>query len=86
MSNSWLGPHFPNLTSANSRKTSEATPIYNCIAWAANDHGRFWWPDNMDIGFWPSGVPRVATLDAFILAFRTLGFDICADGSLVAGS
>ena len=32
--------------------------------------------------YWPSNVPRQATVDAFIEAFRTLGYEPCEDGEL----
>jgi hypothetical protein len=33
---------FPILTAANHRITSDPSPIYNCIAWAAG-HSDAWW-------------------------------------------
>ena len=71
---------LPNLSSENHRITSPATNRYNCIAWAANCTTSFWWP--LRPGFWPQGVPRKETLDAFSAAFRTLGYEECQDGSL----
>ncbi len=65
--------------------TSPATPGYNCIAWAANDNGRWWEPDPMGDYYWPENVPRKATLESYIEAFKTLGYEICNDESLEAG-
>jgi hypothetical protein len=45
----------------------------------------WWWPDFYGIGKWPPGVPRAETIDAFIAAFGTLGYEECADGTLEAG-
>lgn len=57
--------------------TSEPTIQYNCIAWAAGDATRWWWPDSWGEGYWPAGVDRVETLEAFVEAYRTLGYEPC---------
>src|SRR5260370_5589590 len=52
----------------------------NCIAWAAGDTTDWWWPDeadNPDSAYWPPGAPRVESLEAFRLAFATLGYVVC---------
>lgn len=72
---------FPGL-SGKFRITSPATPKYNCIAWAADDPYRKWWP--APFCYWPR-VTREATVPAFIEAYGTLGYKPCADGVLVAG-
>ena len=66
---------FPNLLPDRVRVTSPCTDAYNCIAWAARDDRRWWWPSQD--GYWPPNVPRVHTLDAFIAAYGTLGFLPC---------
>jgi hypothetical protein len=76
---------FPLLAPGNHRKTSPATPTYNCIAWAAGDDGRWWWPDDFFIGYWPDDAPREVTLSAFIRAYETLGYSGCDDNSLERG-
>ena len=75
---------FPNLTSGNSRKTSEASNDYNCIAWAADDATRFWWPDENGFGYWPEGnnIPREVSLSAFIAAYESIGYAVCDDGKV----
>jgi hypothetical protein len=65
--------------------TSEATNQYNCIAWAARDVLNNWWPDEMDVGYWPARVPREETIGAFVRAYETLGYKLCMDGSLQEG-
>ena len=65
---------FPNLRGAAYQVTSPPDEAYNCIAWAAGDTADCWWPADADISQWPSGVPRVETLDAFRDAFATLQF------------
>jgi len=74
---------FPNLCTY--QTTSPATIIYNCIAWAAEDTQRFWWPDPSLAYYWPPSVPREETIIRFIEAFRALGYNPCDDGSLESG-
>ena len=72
---------FPGLRSSPFHVTSPATREYNCIAWAAGDAARWWWPDpDPDAAaFWPPGVPVLETLDALVAAFATLGYAPCLD-------
>jgi hypothetical protein len=39
----------------------------------------------MGVGFWPHGIPRKVTIEAFILAYGTKGFKLCFDASLEPG-
>ena len=39
----------------------------------------------MSIGYWPLGIRRAETVQAFMQAYATLGFERCTDGSLEAG-
>ena len=39
----------------------------------------------MGVGYWPEGVPREKTLEAFVAAYATRGYTVCADGSLEPG-
>ena len=73
----WEESNFPNLQEANYLVTSEATPQYNCIAWAAGEDGRWWWPDSMIQAYWPPDIPREETLEAFIQAYAKLGYKLC---------
>jgi hypothetical protein len=79
---------FPKIQSEGYDETSKATPDYNCIAWAANDQTRWWWPGLDSIGkeaYWPPRAPRKRTLKAFALAFKSLGYEKCKDGALEDG-
>ena len=80
MPGSWDPAVFPNLTEEEYAETSPATRRYNCIAYAAGVEARKWLPDPMRIGCWPPNVARKETLDAFIQAFATLGYEPCQDG------
>lgn len=68
---------FPKLVDTDYEKTSCADAMYNCIAWAAEDTSRPWWPDaSREYAYWPIAVfdTSVAT---FELAFSTLGYQSC---------
>jgi len=76
---------FPRLHPGNHEITSPPTPRYNCIAWAAGDDERTWWPDVDEVAYWPDNVPRVETIETFVDAFRTLGYLPCEDGEFEPG-
>ncbi len=82
---SWLPSTYPKLTDSSSGITSEATDDYNCIAWAAGEDFRWWEPDLTGNYYWPEGVERTATLEAYVAAYETLGFSRCENGELEAG-
>jgi hypothetical protein len=75
---------FPNLTATTFKVTSPCTPQYNCIAWAAEDCRQWWWP--FPGKYWPPGVDRIETMDAFIQAFQTLGYVQCSNSLLEIGT
>src|ERR1700690_209001 len=62
---------------------SPATPQYNCIAWAAGENHRRWWPADWDRAtyYWPPHLNREPfggqTLPNFIAAFKSLGYKKC---------
>lgn len=62
-------------------ESSPATFDYNCIAWAAGETNRWWWPDPEGQCYWPSGIPRQVTLEAFVQAYGTLGYEPCESDS-----
>ncbi len=69
MAGSWRPQDHPYLTEDTFNITSDCDPIYNCIAWAAGDNQNWWWPDDMEIGYWPVGIPRIESMDAFVQAY-----------------
>jgi hypothetical protein len=75
---------FPNLES-NFNITSPVDPDYNCIAWAANNNDLWWWPDIQGTKYWPLGIEREETIDAFIKAYEKIGYTVCANGDLESG-
>jgi hypothetical protein len=39
----------------------------------------------MGIGYWPHDIDRAVTTEAFLRAYRTLGYGLCFDGTLEPG-
>ncbi len=69
---------FPGLSLQSCVVTSPAALHYNCIAWAAGDASRWWWPTgSQQQRYWPAGVAEEETIDAFIQAFEGLGYSQC---------
>lgn len=58
------------------RITSPQDRIYNCVAWAAGDTQRWWWP-LPPYAYWPPHAALAETLQAFVEAFSTLGYEVC---------
>lgn len=79
---------FPNAEVEGYDATSPKTSAYNCIAWAANDQTRTWWPYPDLAGneaYWPKGCPRILKIKAFIRVFETLNYIPCPNGGLETG-
>jgi hypothetical protein len=77
---------FPALKDSKAFEiTSPFDVNYNCIAWAAQDLSRNWWPDSMHLGYWPPGVPREETIEIFAAAYRTLGYEECDSAEVEPG-
>lgn len=72
---------FPGLVGSSYAVTSPATSAYNCIAWAAGETDRWWWPDPMGVSYWPAGVAREESLSAFLAAYATLGYSPTSDAA-----
>jgi hypothetical protein len=77
--------YFPKLQRSRYCITSPASIDYNCIAWAAGQQDVWWWPDSMGVGYWPAGVLREETIEAFVLAFQSLGYAVCDSDELELG-
>ncbi len=76
---------FPHLSEANSRPTSPFDEGYNCVAWAAEDTERWWWPDAMGQHYWPPEVPREESIGAFVQAYGLQGYTDRSDATLEPG-
>ena len=80
--NAELEQEWPNLSDTQYRITSSHTPSYNCLAWAIEEDDRWWSPLPEDDYYWPEGVPREVSVEAFTKAYATLGFVVCETGAL----
>ncbi len=80
-----LEEHFPRLKATAYRATSPETPAYNCIAWAAGDTSRWWWPDAMLVAYWPPGAPREDTVGAVASTCEILGYEECEESGVEPG-
>ena len=74
---------YPNLKAEGYSEESLDTPFYNCIAWAAGDTRRWWWPHPN--AYWPAGCPLVVSIDAFSDMFESLGYEECVSENLEIG-
>ncbi len=73
---------FPRLRESRFEITSAADPRYNCIAGAAGETRRWWWPAESPLAYWPAGVERDESISTFVNAFSTLGYQISSSGDL----
>ncbi len=65
--------------------TSPEDPFYNCIAWAVHDDKNWWEPDPMNLSYWPSEAPRRYSVDAYVKAYETLGYEVCDNLEVESG-
>ena len=68
--------NFPFLTKDLYEVTDDESDEYNCIAFAAGDETRWWWPDPGGDYYWPIQ-KREETIEAFIEMFESLGYQKC---------
>lgn len=77
---------FPDLAQdENFRLESEATDIYNCIAWAMGYDDRWIAPIEAPGYWWPEGVEKNFMPNTLIDAFIKEGFEICHTYDLEKG-
>lgn len=79
-----LATKFPNLVASEIAITSDVDLSYNCIAWAAGDANRWWWP-NLYGRHWPDSAQTQSDLEAFLTTFGRRGFQVCLNGDLESG-
>ncbi|MBI4827208.1 MAG: hypothetical protein HY804_00060 [Nitrospinae bacterium] len=82
MSRENLESSFSRLRETSFEITSEETIDYNCIAWAAGDTERWWWPGGY---FWPDNAPDGVSQKTFLDTFMKMGFEICKNGDIESG-
>lgn len=77
---------FPRLTQDNYSVTSQPSKRYNCIAWAAGQNARWWWPGpDVELEYWPENATRAESLDAFQEAFASEGYAVCQEADFEPG-
>lgn len=77
---------FPRLGPGEYEETSPEDKRYNCFAFAAGDQERWWRPRFGFHGYyWPPGAPDDLTLEAFVKAYETRGYQICEAGDIEEG-
>ncbi|OFX20735.1 MAG: hypothetical protein A2033_03345 [Bacteroidetes bacterium GWA2_31_9] len=64
---------FPKI-SHNYKITSPIDNKYNCIAFAAGDNSKYWWPAKF---YWPDEITATEDLNSFIACFKLLGYAKC---------
>jgi len=70
---SFIESIFPNI-GTDYTIISPITPNYNCIAFAADDYSKYWWPQRF---YWPDGIPANEDLESFIECYKLLGYKEC---------
>ena len=86
VSPSWtdlLTTAFPNLANEGFEIVDEPSPRYNCIAYAAGDTGRWWWPDG--INHWPPWATLTNRIESLQEALAGQGYEQCDDGTAEVG-
>lgn len=76
MTNSELEEIFPNLKNTSYQPESPKDIRYNCIAWAAGNNSRWWWPGKPPRYYWP-GSSHEESLENFISVFNSFGYKVC---------
>src|ERR1700694_4618386 len=80
MSDTEIRASFPNLRRGTYEAKSPESNLYNCIGWAVRDDQRWGWPQPPFAPYyWPPGLPRQVTLEAFIQMFEGIGYESCDD-------
>ncbi len=86
MQNPDLTATFPNLHRDDYQVMSPVTPRYNCIAWAAGKDDMWWWPPGGFNGYyWPPHVAKDSTIESFVKAFESLGYQVCDSDNVEPG-
>ena len=76
---------LPNLPIASVTITSDATPEYNCVAWAVGENERWWEAGMMPDSYWPAEALNTNDLRGWMEAFRSEGFEVSADSAHEVG-
>ncbi len=74
---------FPNLANEGFSIVGEPSGVYNCIAYAAGDTSKWWWPDG--VNYWPPWTAETELIESVTEAFAGLGYELCDDGHVEDG-
>ena len=74
---------FPKLACEEFELIAPDSDQYNCIAYAAGETGRSWWP-NVD-SYWPAWATSTNSIESLKEAFAGLGYEQCDDSDAEAG-
>ncbi len=77
---------FPNLGPQSFSLASPIDHTYNCVAWALERDQVHWWEPGGAPYFWPiASAPASVSVQAYISAFRTLGYRPCRSRAPLKG-
>ena len=74
---------FPKLSTEDFEAVDQSEPRYNCIAYAAGDIAKWWWPDG--INYWPPWATLDNRIESLKEAFTGLGYNPCDDSDTEEG-
>lgn len=74
---------FPNLASEGFSIVGAPSEVYNCIAYAAGDTSKWWWPDG--VNYWPPWAAETDRKESLKEVFAGLGYERCDDGRADGG-
>ena len=66
---------FPNLANEGFEIVDQPSERYNCIAYAAGDTSKWWWPDG--INYWPPWATETNRIESLKEAFAGMGYELC---------
>ena len=74
---------FPKLSSEGLAIKDKPSERYNCIAYAAGDTAKWWWPDG--INYWPTWATLDNRIESLNEAFAGLGYEQCQNSDAEEG-
>ena len=74
---------FPNLANEEFKIIGDPTDQYNCIAYAAGDSTKWWWPDG--INYWPSWATLDNRMESLKEVFAGQGYEQCHNSTAEEG-
>lgn len=80
-----LEQSFPNLTEREYHITSPKDTVYNCVAWAVGDTGRFWYDVKVKGYYWPPGAGSADTVEGWKSVFKIHGYGDATSSDLEEG-